>query len=132
MILEKEMLENLFDKKTQSQNRMKLSSLLFFSFLFCFPLKNMANKITTIHQRLLNDLSRVEISRVVKVTRQLISTGDKRRLVKFLQYFQKIIYKRRLEKCIEIFSSQNICQNNANFYIWAQNMAKEIMSGASY
>ena len=84
-----------------------------------------------VHQRLLKDLTKVEISRVVKVTRQLISTGDKRRLVKFLQHLQKIVYKRRLEKCVKVFASENICQNNANFYIWAQNVAKEIMDGTS-
>ena len=90
------------------------------------------NKIAIVQQRLLRDLSREELLRVFNITKQLISIGDKRRLVKFLQYFQKLVYKRRLEKCIKLFSSQNICQNNANFYIWAQNMAKEIMSGASY
>ena len=111
---------------------MKIFILYYFLFLFCFSQSMMANnKIAMVNQRLLQDLSKDEISRVVYITRQLISIGDKRRLLKFLQHLQGIVYKRRLAKCIKIFSSQNICQNNANFYIWAQNLAKDIMDGAS-
>ena len=105
--------------------------VLILIFVLLFATQTMANGTSSVHERLLRDLSKDEIKRVVKMTRQFISTGDKFRLLNFLHKLQRIVYKRRLAKCVKIFASENICQNNANFYIWARKLAKEIMNGAS-
>ena len=121
----------LKQKKIILQKKMKKIISLIFFVLFCLFSFTMGNKIAIIHQRLLRDLSNDEIVQVVKTTKQLMSTGSDMLLQIFLKDLQQTVYKRRLEKCVKIFGSENICQNNAKFYIWARTLAKRIMSGQS-
>ena len=79
--------------------------------------------------RLQRDFTNTEIIKVVKITGNLMSAGNGRKLNEFLQQLKALVYKRRLAKCMKVFGSENICQNKANFYIWAQQMARKIMSG---
>ena len=98
--------------------------LIISSWLF----NTMANTIR-VEDRLQRDFSDMEIIKVVKITGNLISAGNGQKLEDFLRNLRKVVYKRRLAKCVKVFGSESICQNKANFYIWAQQMAKEIMSG---
>ena len=99
--------------------------------LSTFVMQTIANKVT-VDDRLLRDFSNVEAFKVMKITKRIMATGDKPKLDKFLRSIRKFVYKRRLAKCVKLFGSKSICQNKANFYVWAQMLAKTIMSGEYY
>ena len=125
--------ENKQKKKSKFELQkmlLKFSIICFFALFF--GSQTMAIKTAEVHEKLLQDLSKDEIVKVVKVTRNLMASGSGSQLLKFLQQLQKIVYKRRLAKCVKILGSENICENNAKFYIWARNLAKGIMAGETF
>ena len=100
--------------------------LLLSAFICCLQAKLIQ---IPVEGRLQRDFTDTEIIKVVKITGKLMYNGTSEKLGEFLQHLKRVVYKRRLAKCIKVFGSENICQNKANFYIWAQQMAKEIMTG---
>lgn len=61
---------------------------------------------------------------------KMIKAKDVKGLAQLIQGTKRMsIERQRLAKCVAQLGSASICKNEVSFYLWAQLLAKEIMSG---
>ena len=47
----------------------------------------------------------------------------------YKQLIEQYVHHKRMAKCLRHFGSRLVCENNTTWFMWAQLLAKDIMSG---
>ena len=110
---------------------LQLLVLLFVISIYVLEATTSNKPSCTICQQL-HDFSYDEAVEIVEITKNFMATGKMKKLDRFFHKLRKIVYRRRLGKCIKLLGSENICRNKVRFYIWAQQLAQSIMAGESF
>ena len=65
----------------------------------------------------------------VRLIQHFALAKDVDSLVQLRTWYMNTLFATRMKRCIRLLHSRGVCENNVGFYIWAQLLAKDIMSG---
>ena len=80
-------------------------------------------------EELSQNLSNEELFKaLLKMVQTLIKAGKMDKVAEISDQLRNLQKKARLDRCLRAFGSQAICSGNSPFYMWAQVVAKDIVS----
>ena len=70
-----------------------------------------------------------EASNFILLIKHFAMNKDVENLVRLRQWYIHSLYGARMRRCLRLLKYRNICDNNVGFYLWAQLLARDIISG---